>query len=233
MPGSPYRESAAPAPSRVRRNARLTSTWLIVAAFCSALIGAIFVYPDIGRIPAAFLSLFIALTDRGAFSGDIALGLFTACILLVSLYFALFGSGTCPCPACGVKLEDLSPFKNDAVICPGCHHFFEGTKGRIWETDPERVAKEPIFRAPLPRHAKFPEECVACGKPATRRVHVEIDWSAAGMGTAACDVPVCETCADKRVVMLVNQDGGTKSYIYFCSLPYLRKYCELNAVHPA
>ena len=45
------------------------------------------------------------------------------------------------CPACSGKLTALSTGNNDAVLCPQCLAYCEGQAGKLWSTDPARVAQ--------------------------------------------------------------------------------------------
>ena len=164
MAGSPYRESAAPAPvrQRVRRDRKRTLYALLGLAVS---IGLFYGKRLLGGPFAVFCTVTSAI-DLQDCGGMIVLGMSVVAVIgsLLSGFVLIFASGFCPCPVCGARLEDLSTFSNDGVSCPHCHQFCEGKRGQLWQTDPERIADSPTFRAPLPHKARFPKECCLCGK---------------------------------------------------------------------
>ena len=233
MVGSPYREPGAPAPvrQRVRRDRKQTLYALLAVAIS---IGLFYAKGLIGGPFAIFCAITSAISLQDC-AGMVVVGIGGVAVIaaLISVGLLMLDCGFCPCPVCGIRLDHLSTFSNDGVCCPHCHQFCEGKRGQLWQTDPERIADSPTFRAPLPHKVRFPKECCLCGKKATRLQHLRVsrekeEW----IGYAAADVPVCDECERKWVAKVAPSDMGEMNCIYFSSLPYLRKYCELNGIHP-
>jgi hypothetical protein len=192
--------------------------------------------------------LFKTIAD-GAITVGIALipGVFG----LVLLYMAVGGSAEAACPSCGAKLGGLSTGANDGVLCEKCHFFADGKQGTLAVTDPNRVAEKPTFGTLLPAQYQWPNGCCVCGAPPTRgekvQTHIQNQGSAlkligvsaatggavtgrAGYTLVEVEVPHCGTHKDGASIAAA---GGDRVRIRFRSYPYLRAFCQQNAVPPA
>jgi hypothetical protein len=221
--------SAASPAATVAAKSKITRSWSTTLT-----------YAGVG-IVCAFIGVAIFLwTSGGIWLGSIALGLFI--VALICLWMAAFSSGQATCPGCGKALSSIGTSKNEGVFCEGCHKYLEGTGGELWVTDPNTVAKNPLFTSPLPETFTFPAGCCVCGKPETHRVKVSTTTqgggdAAVGLATGgnvrsstriSVEVPHCDEHKDGALLT------GTKDHmkIRFRSYPYLRAFCEANHTEP-
>lgn len=196
---------------------------------------------------AGAVALFLGSSNTFIFAVSIALAL----IGLILVFMAVAGSADARCPGCGALLDSLSMRDNDGVLCPACHSFLEGKDGKLWATDPNRIAETPLFGAALPASFDWPAGCCVCGEPATCKdpIHLKLyeKDSASTMlavsavtggavrsvihagSTLTIDVP---HCAAHTGGAALSSDDGKTIRIRFKSYPYLRQFCERNAVQP-
>jgi hypothetical protein len=194
----------------------------------------------------ASVGLFLTIVE-GTISFGFALLPGILAIILFALAFG--GAGDAPCPGCNAPLSGLGTGKNDGVLCGQCLGFFEGTGGKLWATDPARVAETTLFGTKLPERYEWPGGCCVCGGSATRGEPVSAVVQSAGstaavIGIAAAtgvtgsagstrltiEVPHC--AAHKEGVSL-SAMGGKDLKILFKSYPYLRAFCQRNGLKPS
>ena len=154
--------------------------------------------------------------------------------------------------ACGAKLGGLSTGANDGVLCEKCRTFAEGKQGTLAVTDPNRVADKPTFGTLLPAQYQWPNGCCVCGAPPTRGEKVADPHPEPGLRAGAdrrqrghrrCGDRSrrlhrrrgrgpwhCGTHSDGASIAAA---GGNRVRIRFRSYPYLRAFCQQNAVPPA
>jgi hypothetical protein len=193
----------------------------------------------IGGIGALGISvLLFATIVEGAITTGIAL--IPAVVGLILVYMALGGAGTGSCPVCGAALGGLSTKANDGVLCPSCHNYSEGKDGLLWQTDPNRIADEPMFSSPLPPEFKFPDGCCVCGRPAEGRETIRLRTQNASSAVTASTVGVTSsTEVSLGVPHCTEHKGGARlsgtpqsPHIKLRSYPYLRAFCQLNGTTP-
>jgi hypothetical protein len=206
---------------------RISRSWRSTIGY---LIGAI------GALGVSVL-LFVTIVE-GTITAGIAL--IPAVVGLILLYMAFGGAGTTACPACGAPLGGLSTKANDGVLCGSCHTYSEGKGGMLWQTDPSRIADEPIFSSPLPPEFKFPSGCCVCGGPAAGRETIKLRTQNASSAVTASTVGVTtSTEVSVEVPHCAEHKGGARlsgtpksPHIKLRSYPYLRAFCELNGTTP-
>jgi len=203
----------------------------------------------VGGLAALALS---GLLFKTIVEGPVTLGvaLIPGIVGLILLWLAIGGSGTAPCPGCGVPLSGLSTGSNDGVLCSGCKKFLEGKEGMLRVTDESRIAEAPLFGAILPESFTWPEGCCVCAKPAVRRESISVSLptaSAAGKNLAVTaltggvvtqsgggDKYTVEVphCGDHQEGALLGSGSGSSVEIRFRSYPYLRSFCAANKISP-
>jgi hypothetical protein len=193
----------------------------------------------IGGVVCAGISVLLFMMIA---SGPITIGiaLIPGVLALILFYMAVGGAGECSCPSCGKPLSGLSTGANNGVLCPGCHHYFEGKNGELWATDDTLVADAPTFASIVPEKFAFPPGCCVCGKESTRNIPISlhttnassvVTQSTIGLTTSTrttVEVPHCGEHKDGAILT------GTKDkpHIKFRSYPYLRAFCALNNTMP-
>jgi len=165
------------------------------------------------------------------------ISLFALIIAAGLLYSCLKGSYKADCPACGETIEELYKRKNKSRLCKHCRNFLEGDGGELWAIEESRVAKKPIFYAPLPEEFVFPDVCCVCGGPPTRynTLKSELLHGASAVTIVGGRVvkkkitlegiPHCDQ-HKKGVAIEMNH------HIHFRSYAYLRAFCAANRVQP-
>ncbi|HVX84700.1 MAG TPA: hypothetical protein VH253_07775 [Phycisphaerae bacterium] len=186
---------------------------------------------------AVSVGLFMTIVE-GAVTAGIAC--IPAVLALIFLFMAIGGAGVASCPGCGERLTNLGTGSNEAVLCPKCLKYYEGTGGELWATDMGKVAASAVYTTKLPEKFQFPEGCCVCGKPATQRVKVETRMMNASSAVTApavgyssstvtsVEVPHCAEHKDGAMLSGTSKDMR----IRFRSYPYMRAFCELNGVGP-
>jgi hypothetical protein len=190
---------------------------------------------------------------------DVHFGLGLTGVLLLIVGLAAFSvaassSGTAACPSCGRKLQRLDESGvGRPRLCRGCLSYVESRDGSLLLVPPDRVESAPAFRVALPKELAWPDGCCVCAGHAARKVDVHLDVSghlgsaivsAGGMiaggtlgmgvtvseeGRASLAVPHCEQHADGAALELAST-GQVR--LLFRSYPYLRAFCDLNALKP-
>jgi hypothetical protein len=197
---------------------------------------------------AVSAGLFMTIVE-GAISFGFAL--IPGILALILIGYSFGGAGEAPCPGCNAPLSGLSTGKNDGVLCSQCLGFFEGTGGKLWATEPARIAETPLFGTKLPERYDWPPGCCVCGASATRgepvSTIVQNTGSAAAVvgvaavtggavtgsaGTTRFTIEVPHCAAHKEGAWL-SAAGGKDLRVSFKSYPYLRAFCHRNGLRPS
>ena len=206
------------------------------------------VYLIAGAAALGLSGLLFATIVSGAITFGIAL--VVAIVGVVLLLGAKGGAGESACPACNARLTALSTESNEGVLCAHCLAYSEGQGGKLWATDPARVADRALFGTQLPAQFAWPPGCCVCGMPPTRSdaVTTQIQRTGSAIGVLAVagatggavtgkagetrftvEVPHCDAHKDGAALSAM---GGGHVKIRFRSYPYLRAFCQQNQIRP-
>jgi hypothetical protein len=179
--------------------------------------------------------LFVAMVVAAA-------ALVPACVGLARFVTAL---GSAPCPCCGVRIEGLERFGDNALQqCPRCLQYLEGSAGRLWRLGGDHVAPAATFAMPLRSEFVWPGGCAACGGAACRSVEYELDATGscaviahtAGVPTTSLTIQLGERlrlkvphcAAHNDGARLVPRSASSPARILFRSHAFLRAVVKVN-----
>jgi hypothetical protein len=164
-------------------------------------------------VPCGIIGLLVA-GEEGLLVGPLIVGMF----VLLGGYAALTLQQA-PCPYCqgvlgdtfrtGLSLRD----ENRHFECPHCFEWLVRHKGAVRALRDEDVALALLYTCPVFQHGGWPDECLVCGGPATRRMEAKaledktLERAAAVLADSASvvkGVPYCQAHENQVFVHIGN-----------------------------